>query len=295
VCTHTYLLAPCSYSAALYTAVPYYSDTRTATESNRKKPMKHKHVTTKEIEKIIQSLATKDSHGFDGISNRILKISSPFIISPLTFIINKALLKGIFLDSMKFSIVKPLYKNSNKQDMANYRPICLLITFSKIFEIFMQARLLDHLTSHNILSKEQYGFRSNLIMENATFTLTNEILNAINNLWVGGIFCDLKKVFDCVNHNILIKKLDHYGITGINKTLYESYLTDRYQSVSIYSNNTGEFMVSKWEKIKHGVPQGSITGPMFFFIYINDLPALINKNATPALFADDTSYLNYTL
>jgi hypothetical protein len=129
-------------------------------------------------------------------------------------------------------------------------------------------------------------------MENATFTLTNEILNAINNrLWVGGIFCDLKKAFNCVNHNILIKKLDHYGITGINRTLYESYLKDRYQSVSIYSNNTSEFMVSKWEKIKHGVPQGSIFGPMLFLIYINDLRALINKNATLVLFADDTSIL----
>jgi hypothetical protein len=160
---------------------------------------------------------------------------------------------------MKFSIVKPLYKNGNKQDMANYRPISLLISFSKIFEKVMQARLLDHLTSHNVLSKEQYGFRSNLTMENGTFTLTNEILNAINNkLRVGVIYCDLKKAFDCVNHNFLIKKLDHYGITGINKTLYEYYLKDRFQRVSIYSNNTSEFMVSKWEKIKHGVPQGSI-------------------------------------
>jgi hypothetical protein len=85
-------------------------------------------------------------------------------------------------------------------------------------------------------------------MENATFTLTNEILNATNKLWVGGIFCDLKKAFDCVDDNILIKKLDHCGITGINKTLYESYLKVRFQSVSIYSNNTSEYMVSKWEK-----------------------------------------------
>jgi hypothetical protein len=128
------------------------------------------------------------SHGFDEISNRILKVSAPFIVPPLTSILNKALLKGIFPDRMKFSIIKPLYKNGSKYDMANYRPISFLISSAQISENVMQARLLEHLTTHSILCKEQYSFRSNLTTENATFTLTNETLNAINKLLVGAFF-----------------------------------------------------------------------------------------------------------
>jgi hypothetical protein len=136
--------------------------------------MKYKYITTKEIDKIIQSLAPKDSHGFDEISNRILKVSAPFIESPVTYILNKALLKGIFPDRMKFTIFKPLFKNGSKYEMANYRPISCLISFSRIFEEVTQAGLLEHVTTHNILCKERYGFRSNLTTGNVTFTLTSE-------------------------------------------------------------------------------------------------------------------------
>jgi hypothetical protein len=171
-------------------------------------PIKYKHITTKKTDKIIQSLTPNDSQGFDETSKRILKISAPFTAFPLNYILNKALLKGIFLDRIKFSTIKPLYKHGNKHEMANYKPISLSSSFSEIFETVMQATLLEHLTTHNILCKEQYDFRSNLTTENATFTLTNEILNVINNkLLAGGIFCELKKIFDCVNHNIMFKKL----------------------------------------------------------------------------------------
>jgi hypothetical protein len=106
-------------------------------------PIKYKHITMKETDKIIQLLTPKNSHGFDEISNRILKISAPFIASPLTYILNKAPLNGIFPDRMKFYTIKPLYTNGNKHDMANYRQISLLISLSKLVEKVMQARLLD--------------------------------------------------------------------------------------------------------------------------------------------------------
>ena len=111
-----------------------------------------------------------------------------------------------------------------------------------------------------------------------------------NNLKIGGIFCDLQKAFDCVNHKILLNKLEFYGIQGKFKTLVESYLTGKYQKVTLNINTTTNSS-SKWKLINNGVPQGSILGPLFFLFYINDLPKIITKNNSMVLFADDTSLL----
>jgi len=128
----------------------------------------------------------------------------------------------------------------------------------------MQTRLLKHLTDHNILSKEQYGFITKLKTDNATYQLPNEILNALNNnLLIGGIFCNFLKAFDCVNHKILLSNLEFYGITGNHYKLYKSYLTNRYQRTLLYNEN-GNITTSTWAKIKHGVPPGFNFGTFAF-------------------------------
>ena len=121
--------------------------------------------------------------------------------------------------------------------------------------------------------------------------LTNSILTAMNNnLIVGGIFCDLQKAFDCVNHKILLDKLEFYGIEGKFRTLIESYLTSRHQRVAL-GNITDSNNSSKWDVIKCGVPQGSILGPLFILFYINALPKILNKDNNMVPFVDDTSII----
>ena len=256
--------------------------------------MKWDYASTYEIGQIIKSLKSKNSSGYDEISTRILKLSAPYILSPLTHICNRILNTGIFPDRLKYAIIKPiLKKGGDDQNISNYRPISLLTAFSKVIEKLMYNRLIDHITSHSILANEQFGFRTNHSTQQATFLLINNILTAMNSKSrIGGIFCDLQKAFDCMNHLILLDKLKFYGIKGKFKTLIESYLIGRYQKVILNNNNSKKGNgSSKWELIKHGVPQGSVLGPLLFLLYINDLPKIIPNHNSIVLFADDTSIL----
>ena len=126
-----------------------------------------KYALTYEISKIVESLNSKNSCGYNEIPVKIVKLSAPFIISPLTYICNKSFLTGTFPDRLKYALIQPVHKKGNKHLITNYRPISLLMTFSKIFEKLIFKRLHKHLCSNRILTKEQYGFRNNSSAENA--------------------------------------------------------------------------------------------------------------------------------
>jgi hypothetical protein len=166
----------------------------------------------------------------------------------------------------------------------------MLTSLSTIFEKVIFNRLYHHVNHNNILVHEQCGFRKGSSMDLASYKLINNILSALNNkLLVGGVFCDLQKAFDCVNRDTLLSKMEFYGISGKANNLIKSYLQDRFQRVLI-DHNSRKY-ASEWKAVKHGVPQGSILGALFFLLYVNDLPKIVSNISSPILFADDTSMI----
>ena len=235
------------------------------------------------ILKIIDGLSPKSSSGFDGISTILLKGIKNEICHPLTLIVNQTLKTGIFPDKLKVSKVIPVYKKGENTDIANYRPISLLPSVSKIFERIIHEQITDHFNRYSLLFHSQYGFRSNHSTEYAALELVDKIIAQMDNRKTPiSIFLDLTKAFDTIDHNILLHKLEYYGIKGQALDLLKSYLTNRKQYVT-YGSVSSDLM-----EITHGVPQGSILGPLLFIIYVNDLSHATNIFNT-ILYADDTT------
>ena len=147
-----------------------------------------KGVSSKEIEDIMKSLKIKNSHGYVGIRTKLLKLSMHYISSPLTYICNRMLSSGIFPTRLKFTEVKPIFKKGDKNDTSNYRPVSLLTSFSKFFERVIYNRLYHHINTNHILVNEQSGFRQASSTDTATCTLTKNILTALNNKLLVGVF-----------------------------------------------------------------------------------------------------------
>ena len=179
----------------------------------------------------------------------------------------------------------PLHKTGDSNNFSNYRPISILPCFSKILEKLIYSRISTHLLENNILYCHQYGFRKKYSTELALLQLVNNISSALEDeKFVIGVFLDLTKAFDTVNHKILVSKLNRYGLQDVALKWFSNYLMDREQYVSING------CLSTKSKIPVGVPQGSILGPLLFLIYINDLAMTCNK-FLPILFADDTNLI----
>lgn len=224
------------------------------------------------------------SSGWDEIPGLLIRKICHIISKPLSIIINISLNSGVFPDKLKIAKVIPVFKSGDPSSFSNYRPISILPFFSKIYEKIVYKRLLFYLDENNILNPCQFGFRRKHSTAHAITYLINKISEAIDKKdFTLGIFIDLSKAFDTVNHNILLDKLMHYGINGVILSWFTSYLQSRKQ-YTLYNG-----INSKYLNITCGVPQGSILGPLLFLIYVNDL-SYISSILNTIMFADDTNF-----
>ncbi len=239
-------------------------------------------VTTNGVEKLLRNLDPKKATGPDNVPIRILKEIAPTIAPILTTIYQKSLDTGhVPKDWLQANIV-PIYKKKDRTMASNYRPVSLTSVPCKILEHIIAKSIHAHLEEFKILTDKQHGFRQRRSCESSLITTVHDLTKSLqNNRQIDLILLDFSKAFDTVPHNRLLHKLHHYGIR--NKTLdwIRNFLTERKQQVVVEGKRSAPV------RVRSGVPQGTVLGPLLFLTYINDMPDQISTDTRIKLFADD--------
>ena len=246
--------------------------------------MTFNYVGIKEVMTHIKRLNVNKSFMIENISMPYLKDSLSILAFEFTYIINECLDKGIMPQDWVLGTITPVPKNGFSQSMSDYRPISVLPAPSKIIERIVYNQLVYHLESHGLLYCYQHGFRKDHSTSSAIYELVQFIYNSLDERKsVSSVYIDYSKAFDTIDHGILCKKLEYYGLHKFVINWCLDYISHRKQCVNI------EGHISGYKSISYGVPQGSILGPLFFIIYVNDLMTIFkNEETRILLYADDT-------
>ena len=241
-------------------------------------------VSITECKKIIHNLNKTNTH-LDHMPVDLFKNNSEIFAPLISDLANLCFSTGMFPDPLKIACVTPVFKKGDPKIVSNYRPISVAHYLSKILENLILVRLNNFLTEFNVIADDQYGFRAGKSTADAIVRFLEFLYSAIDrNEYAIALFIDYQKAFDTVNREILLKKLDKYGIRGKPLDLIASYLSNRFQFTKINSSQSSKLPCNI------GLPQGAILSPTLFILYINDLHNLSNNFST-VLFADDTTLL----
>ena len=241
-------------------------------------------ITPKMIKKAISNLSSSKASGPDAIAVVVLKNCEPEFSFILTDWFNLCLKESCFPDCWKVSFFVPVFKNvGGRSDPKNYHPVSLLSVVSKIFEKFINDKLVRHLESVGLFCDFQYGFRSSRSTADLLTVVTERIARTLNLLGATrAIALDISKAFDRVWHNGLLHKLNAYGVTDGIFQIISSFLSGPRLKVVLDGKSFPEFAINA------GVPiESSILGPTLFLLFINDLPDMVLSKV--AIYADGTT------
>ena len=235
------------------------------------------------MEKVFGKLKNSLGFGTDGIANHFLKIALPVIGESLCNIFNLFIATGVFPECSRIARVAPMFRTGQSDDRSNYRPISVLPFLSRVFEKLVFNQLYEYLDKEKLIHYKQSGFKSLHSAVTCLLKSTDDwYANMDKDRVTATVFIELENAFETVDHDILLQKIEKYGVLGLEHVWRSSYLKNRRQlcRVNGVASNMGE--------ISCGVPQGSCLGPLLFLTYINDLPFSL-KNSEVTMYADDTS------